>query len=253
MDDSQSSLYVSNSAESLTVATSSAYTNPRLSLQIPEATPYKILIVGEPRVGKTAFVEALRELALNKNPTFGETPYCPTTRVVSKHIPSTTDSEINQKPMIDYIRSNQFSRSFALFATKPHGTRGIIVMNNDRLYKWPVTNNCVYEDLLISEYPTNTSQIPVEELEQFDKIIVMADYSDINTMRSAYSWATNLKLPKRKLIVCVNKCDEQALSVDDDFQSRKAKVMSYFDSQCPVEYISVKTRANLGFIYKYMN
>lgn len=225
----------------------------KLSLKLPEAIPFKVLIVGEPRVGKTAFSEALQELALRSRPSFNENAYQKTTQITIKHVPAATSLEIKQRPLIDYIRDNKFAKSFVAFATKPHGRQKLLVLDNDKLYKcsMPQTNR-VFDEMIISEFPSTTNEIPAEVLAQFDKIIVMAEYSDINTMRSAFTWSTKLKLPKDKTIICVNKCDEQALSVDDDFQSRKAQVMNYFASQCAVEYISVKTRANLGFIYKYM-
>lgn len=225
----------------------------KLSLKVPEAMPFKVLIVGEPQVGKTAFAEALQELVLRSKPSFNENAYQKTTQIITKHIPAATSLEIKQPPLIDYIRDNKFAKSFVAFATRPHGRRKLLVMDNDKLYKCSMPQkNRVFDEILISEFPSTTDKIPVEVLDQFDKIIVMAEYSDINTMRSVYTWSTKLKLPKNKTIICVNKCDEQALSVDDDFQSRKAQVMNYFAAQCAVEYISVKTRANLGFIYKYM-
>lgn len=219
----------------------------------PEKDPYRVLVVGDRGVGKTAFMEALQELALNYPASFNECAYVSTKQLYSSRIPIVTGFELKQMTMMEYVYSNTYSKSFGAFITKPHGRKHVMAMENPSVLDARVKKNRVFDEILISEYPSNDIDSVSEELSsKYDRIIIMADYSDINTMRSAQSWASKLKTPKRKTIICVNKCDVQALSIEDDFQFRKASIMNHFSQQCAVEYISVKTRANIGFIYKYM-
>jgi len=84
----------------------------------------------------------------------------------------------------------------------------------------------------------------------FDKIIVMVDYTCINSMRSAFIWIDKLGLTPKNSIICVSKCDTEVNETNTRFE-RKAKVMEIF-SMYPIECISSKTGHNLDFFYKYM-
>jgi len=229
-----------------------------LSLKFPEdhlssSNPIRILLVGERGVGKTALANALRSLAKGEpNAAFNENEYFPTRRVTDETIASTTGFDLKQRSIIDYIRKNQYSESFLSFALKPHGKHQIMVIETDKLSENRVKKNRVFDEMQISEYPPGSKELTDNLAKQFDKIIIMADYTDICSMRSVQHWAMVLRAPANKTIVCVNKCDVEAASSLEDFGSRKAYVMDHYSSQCPVEYISVKTGANVGFLYKYL-
>jgi len=228
-----------------------------LSLKFPEdhlpTNLIRILLVGERGVGKTAFMKALQSIArVETNTTFNENEYFPTRCVTDETIVSTTGFELKQRSMIDYIRKYEYSESFVSFALKPHGKDRLMVIETDKLSENRVKKNRVFDEMLISEYPPGARELTDDLAKQFDKIIIMADYTDICSMRSVQHWAMVLRAPANKTIVCVNKCDVEAASSLEDFGSRKAYVMDHYSSQCPVEYISVKTGANVGFLYKYL-
>ena len=229
-----------------------------LSLKFPEddlssTNSIRILLVGERGVGKTALANALRSLAKGEpNNAFNENEYFPTRRVTDETIASATGFDLKQRPLIDYIRKYKYSESFVSFALNPQGKARIIVIDTDKLSENRVKKNRVFDEMRISEYPPGSKELTETLAKQFNKIIIMADYTDICSMRSVQHWATILRAPANKTIVCVNKCDVEAASSIEDFRSRKAYVMDHYSSQCNVEYISVKTGANVGFIYKYL-
>jgi hypothetical protein len=218
------------------------------------------LVVGEPSVGKTAFIDALYSLVLNATSTFRENDYethvateLPSKTVYSKYIPIASGFELNQMTMQDCIRTHKFSESFIRFVTIGHGRNKIMAIDEmSRTLDLRIKKNRVFDEIVISEYPSNVNSIPEDIAQHFDKVIIMTDYSDITSMRSAQCWASTIKPSKKNTIICVNKCDVQAMTLEDDFQLRKAEIMNHFSTQCAVEYISVKTGANIGFIYKYL-
>ena len=218
----------------------------------PAPEPYRILVIGERRVGKTAFIEALYSLAKNRPFDVNEYEFKQTTRVFSKYIPATSGKELNQKTMIEYSNADQYSNSFTSFLIGPHGKQRVFAVNTNNMLRSKVMPRN-FNKILISEFPSDTEFISEDIVDQFDKIIIMAEYPDITTMRSILTWASIASAAAKKTIICVNKCDVEASSDKEDFQERKAKVMDHFVSQCAVEYISVKTNANVGFIYKYMD
>jgi predicted GTPase len=73
-------------------------------------------------------------------------------------------------------------------------------------------------------------------------------------MRSIQVWLDKIKSTNDKIIICITKCDvnNEESAEKDDFQLRKAKIMEHFLRQYQIEYISAKTNANVGFIYKYL-
>ena len=237
-----------------------------LSLKNPDTLfandhpPCRVLVVGEPGVGKTAFIDALYSLVLNATSTFRDSDYdthevseFPSKTVYSKYIPIATGFELNQMTMQDCIRAHKFSELFIRFVTIGHGRNKIMAIDEtSRTLDLRIKKNRVFDEIVISEYPSDINSIPEDIAQHFDKVIIMTDYSDITSMRSAQCWASTIKPSKKNTIICVNKGDVQAMSLDDDFQVRKAEIMNHFSRQCAVEYISVKTGANIGFIYKYL-
>ena len=272
-----------------------------LSLKNPDTLfandhpPCRVLVVGEPGVGKTAFIDALYSLVLNATSTYQEyqgftesispkgdgrsqpeiyqatrrrvsdrdshendydtheVSEFPSKTVYSKYIPIATGFELKQMTMQDCIRAHKFSELFIRFVTVGHGRNKIMAIDEtSRTLDLRIKKNRLFDEIVISEYPSDINSIPEDIAQHFDKVIIMMDYSDITSMRSAQCWASTIKPSKKNTIICVNKCDVQAMSLDDDFQVRKAEIMNHFSRQCAVEYISVKTGANIGFIYKYL-
>jgi GTPase Era involved in 16S rRNA processing len=196
--------------------------------------PYRILVAGEQGVGKSAFINALINAV---SPESNQMNYI--SSISSDHLPPIT--------MSDEIRRKKFSESFITFLLIPHGKRKIEIISTKQVFESRIEPGQIFRDILIDEYPHITSS-PSE----YDKIIIMSEYSDITTMRSMAYWCNKLCANPKKTIVCVNKCDVHEECVKEDFRLRKAKVMDHFLSQCPVEYISAVTSANLCFIYKYV-
>lgn len=215
---------------------------------------YKILVLGESGVGKTAFIEALSNCVQDKpqRPLSGIRK--PTTELNIKYIPATSSDNLQRTTMEDDVRSNRFSKSFANFALNQHGRYKIDSVLPEYVFNSRIASNREFKEIIISEMPIKREDSIEHLAEKFDKIIIMGDYTDITSLRSMQYWATKIKAPKKKTIICVNKCDvdEEGDYEKEDFQLRKAKVMCHFLYQCGVEYISVNTLANIGFIYKYL-
>lgn len=216
---------------------------------------YRILVLGEPGVGKTSFIDALHELVTKTPyPPNLTKPYVPTEKTYSKCIPATTSEELPITTMEDDIRANRFSKSFNYFALNPHGRFKLDAVIPHNLFNSKIGANRHFMEILISEIPVNREESINHLLFEFDKIIIMAEYCDITTIRSLQYWVSKIRAPASRIIMCINKCDDgtQDDYQKEDFHLRKAKVIDHFLYQCPVEYISVKNRANIGFIYKYI-
>jgi GTPase SAR1 family protein len=222
---------------------------------------YRILVLGERGVGKTAFIDALYNCVCPLGPSSAippppnlELPYKPTTNIYSKYIPATRSEYLPRTTMANDVRANRFSKSFLNFALNQHGKQQIDTVIPDAVFNSQIPPNRVFQEILISEIPVCREESIEHLAQEFDKIIIMADYSDINSMRCLQYWSEKIKSSRRKIIICVSKCDcgSDVNYIKCDFQLRKAQIMDHFLRQCAVEYISVKTGANIGFIYKYI-
>jgi len=212
----------------------------------------RILVLGEPSVGKTSFINALSNYALGIHETPLPEMELPTTKTYTKTIPCTTSEKVITNTMEEDIINYRYSHSFIDFVLRPHGKDKIDAIDHERAFNSRIEKNRSFKEIAISEVVTNREE-PIDSIaKKFDKIIIMSEYSDITTMRSMQYWATRIKSPKTKTIICVNKCDVEIDDRREDFKLRKAKVMDHFLHQCAIEYISVKTGANVGFIYKYI-
>lgn len=210
-------------------------------------TPVRILVVGESGVGKTEFIRSIRNNSI-RSPPSEEAPYIPTRKKTTTYV-----SHIRHLPytnLMDEIQNRKFSRTFIRFLLTPQTKQQISLIDSRKLFEHYAQQKTPHPDMLITEIPSSTTDAVSCE---YDYIIVMAEYSDITTMRSLYYWIQTMNCPPEKTIICINKCDVEPISLADDFQSRKAKILEYFLQKYPVEYISVKTKANIQFIYKYLS
>lgn len=222
---------------------------------------YRILVLGERGVGKTAFIDALYDCVCPNPfvpspppPPNLQPPYRPTTSVYTKYIPSTTSADLPRTTMEEDVRANRVSKSFIYFALNQHGKQQIETVIADVVFNGCIQPNRVFSEILISEMPANREESIEHLAREFDKIIIMGDYSDINSMRCLQFWSEKIKASRRKIIICVNKCDlgSDTNYTKIDYHLRKAQIIDHFLHQCAVEYISVKTLANIGFIYKHI-
>jgi GTPase SAR1 family protein len=220
----------------------------------PEPDPYKVLVLGEKGVGKTAFINGLYELVSGTPQSFNEFSYIPSKRVYTKYIPSIDMETVDVRTTIENIRNRQFSPEISTFILKPHGRIGSefrLLQNYDLEYT-NIPKYAVFKEILISEFPADSTNFPANFLDHFDKVVIMCEYSDITTIRSIQYWAELIQANRNKIIICVNKCDVSPNSYVDDFQSRKATILKHYTDNCFVEFISVKTNANMTFLYKYL-
>lgn len=218
--------------------------------------PYKVLVLGESGVGKTAFIDALYAIASRTPRTYSESVYIPTRKLYTKYIPAIDSIMLDKKSIIDNIRAKQFDEVVANFMLRQHGNcaedKFKLLQEQDSWHS-NIPDGCHYREIMISELPAETRTLPERFIDEFDKVVIMTDYHDITSMRSAQYWAELIHSPKRKTIVCVNKCEVAPLSKANDFRDRKSVILRHFAEQCHLEFISVSTEANLTFLYKHLD
>lgn len=246
-----------------------------------EPKEYKVLILGEAGVGKTAFINALKENVAIKKSSFSESVYVPTFSfalpvvVAPENFPPPTPSgtaDITRKrefteiipetdaglmifdSVVENTINKKYNKEVANFMIRPHFHKEEQFFLMERKQMGQCNNLCKREigKIEITEIteipPTSRSDFH----HQFDKIIIMGDYHDITTLRSIQFWAELVKAPARKIIACVNKCDISPNDPANDLQSRKANILRHYFDNYNLEFISVKTGANLLFLYKYL-
>jgi GTPase SAR1 family protein len=215
---------------------------------------YKILVLGEAGVGKTSFIRALKEHIAFQRHSFLESEYHPTKSKFTEKIPETNTNSILCDSVLNHIENGRYNHEVARFIMKPHVYKEeefFLIDRSDRI-QTNIPASCNIGELEIVEMPSTTRSFPPNFEYQFDKIIIMCDYHDITTIRSIQYWVETIKTPASKLIVCVNMCDSPPISVANDFRSRKATILRHFFENCKLEFISVKTGANLAFLYKHL-
>lgn len=215
---------------------------------------YKILVLGEAGVGKTTFIKALKKHIAFHTPSFSESEYNPTKYKFSEKIPETNTNSIICDSLMNYVENRMYSDEVAKFIMKPHlynNERFFLISTSDILQTSIPINRNVGE-IEIVEMSSTTRSFPPNFEYQFDKIIIMGDYHDITTLRSIQYWIELVKTQASKLIICINNCDKSPISFVDDLQSRKAKILKHFFENYKLEFISVKTGANLAFLYKHL-
>lgn len=200
------------------------------------AQTYKILVVGEPGVGKSEYIESFiqkhtdnYDVELNHmNPLFGYE--------IDKGFIDLTQKKVSPQFM-DFM----FQYSYMYEKTTK--------INYIQEYK-RVPSIQINEGGCSNLFDYETGELRDVMETNFDKIIVMVDYSCINSMRSAFIWIDKLGLTPKNCIICVSKCDTEVNEINTRFE-RKAKVLETY-SMYPIECISSKTDFNLDFFYKYI-
>jgi signal recognition particle receptor subunit beta len=226
---------------------------PLASLKLPYK-PYKILVLGEAGTGKSTFIESLY-CTVSKTPRWFSPMEYETTKVEqTTFIPAINTKILEKKSTIDHIRDHSFGEVVSNFILKQHrdGKEKFKLVKECDSWDSNIPEAAYFHEMIISEWPSYAKTFPPNFAQEFDKIIIMTDYHDITTMRSAQFWAELIRAPKSKTIVCVNKCELEPISSDNDFASRKARVLKHFSEQCRLEFISVASNANMTFLYKYL-
>jgi len=215
---------------------------------------YTVLVLGERGVGKTSFIRALKEYITNQPQTFSESHYSPTKTTFTEYIPRTNTKSLNIESILANIEKGGFCREVSRFIMNPHfdGIRKYNLLDDMDIIQNSLHLDREVGEIMITEFSSTTKIFPHNFADCFDRIIIMGEYSDITTLRSIQYWVELVKAQRNKTIVCVNKCDLQPISIENDFHSRKAKALKHFSDQCALEFISVKNCANIGFLYKYI-
>ena len=219
-----------------------------------EPNEYKVLILGEAGVGKTAFINALKENVAIKKSSFSESVYIPTKREFTEIIPETDAGLMIFDSVAEHAINKKYSKEVANFMIRPHFHKEEEFFLTEKKYMGQC-NNLRKRDIgkiEITEMPPTIRRFPADVHHQFDKIIIMGDYHDITTLRSIQYWSELVNAPARKIIVCVNKCDILPNDTENEFQSRKARILRHYFDNYSLEFVSVKTGANLLFLYKYL-
>ena len=215
---------------------------------------YKVLVLGEAGVGKTTFIRALKEQIAFKSKTGLKSNYVPTKTQFLEYIPKTNTEFITFDSAVEHAINKKYNREVAHFMIRPHFHKDERFFLMEKVYMGQ-RNNLQKRNIgkiKIVEMPSTTRKFHPNFEFQFDKIVIIGDYHDITTLRSIKYWAELVNAPKSKIIACVNKCDISPISISDDFQPRKARILRHFFENFNLEFMSVKTGANLAFIYKYL-
>jgi GTPase SAR1 family protein len=219
-----------------------------------ERKKYKILVLGETGVGKTAFIKALKEHISFQIPSFSETEYTTTKTKHTEFIEETNTNSIVCDSLFNFVQREMFDKYVAMFIMKSHfyNEESFFLIKKTDMIQSNILPDRNIGEIEMVEMPFNTRKINPNFVQKFDKIIIMGNYHDITTLRSIQYWIELVKLPANKIIICVNKCDLSPISTTNDFQPRKAKVLKHFFENYNLEFISVKTCANLTFLYKHL-
>ncbi len=212
-----------------------------------------VLVLGSAGVGKTSFIRALKEYIADKPQTFSELDYTPTRSMFIEHIPATNTDKLDKSSVLNNCENGKYCKPIAKFIVDRHHhkeERFFLLERHDMLYGNIPEDKDVGE-ITMCELSPNCQDIPDGFHSEFDKIVIMCNYHDIGSIRSVQYWAELINAPTGKIIVCVNMCDAPPKNYDNDFQDRKAQLLRHYSEQCKLEFISVKTGANLGFLYKY--
>jgi len=213
--------------------------------------PFRVLVVGERGVGKTRWIHSFRQsLGLGVGVDGAKNIY----------IPYPDPDKLHETSMLEDLKT--LSKTCKYFILNPDMRKKTVSCHPNLLHN-SIDKSQKYGDIILCEYPSKQILFPIEDKalrketlawrKQFNCVVIMAEYSDITTLRSIHHWCLVCGFSPKKTIVCVNKCDIEPACLKNDFQSRKARIMNHFVSQCPVEYISAKTGTNVQFLYKYMN
>jgi GTPase SAR1 family protein len=249
-----------------------------------EPKEYKVLVLGESGVGKTSFINALhlfsfksptkcaemnetsaadcafeirncvKENIAIKKSSFSESVYFPTKTEFTEIIPETNTGLMIFDSVVEHTINKKYSKDVANFMMRPHFHKEEEFFLMEKKYMGQC-NSLRKRDIgkiEITELPSTSRRFPPDFHHQFDKIIIMGDYHDITTLRSIQYWVELVKAPARKIIVCINKCDISPNDPSNDFQTRKAKILRHYFENYTLEFASVKTGANLMFLYKHL-
>lgn len=212
-----------------------------------------VLVLGSAGVGKTAFIKALKQYVSGTPHTFSEEEYKPTKYLNTEKIPEINTREIDSASVLNNRENGKYCKYIADFMVDSHyykDERFFLLERCDMLYG-NIPEETDVGEITICELSSQYNDISTNFHELFDKIIIMCDYHDIGSIRSVQTLAESIGAPIGKIIVCINKCDMAPKSYSDDFQERKAQILRHYSEQCKLEFISVKTLANIGFLYKY--
>jgi GTPase SAR1 family protein len=244
----------------------------------PNKQQYTVLVLGERGVGKTSFIRALKEYVSTRSTEsshrhiqtqtrriqqfagqvqpriFSELNYYPTENIFAEYIPKTYANSLYIESIFENIEKGRYSPEVSRFIMNPHFDKldKYYLLEDFDMISSGLQIDREVGEIMITEFSSTTREFPSNFADHFDKIIIMGEYSDITTLRSIQYWVELIKAPKSKTIVCVNKCDVPPISIANDFQSRKAKILKHYSDQCELEFMSVKTGANIGFLYKYI-
>jgi GTPase SAR1 family protein len=233
-----------------------------VSIESPDTTnpismerQYNVLVLGERGTGKTSFIHAMKEYISNKPQTFSESYYSPTTCIVHDFIPETNANNISVDSIFTNTENGKYCEDVSNFIIYPHYNKmdKYYLLRDADIIRSNVQSDRVIGEIMVVEIPSVTKELPKGFVDCFDKIIIMGDYNDNNSLRSVRYWAEFIDAPRSKMIVCVNKCDVTPIDdLNGELRKRKAMILKYFADRCDLEFMSIKTGANVGFLYKYM-
>jgi GTPase SAR1 family protein len=220
------------------------------------ADPFRVLVVGERGVGKSQWIQSLR------NSIIQDGGGCGGSFPNGTYVPYPNADKLSDTSMLEYVNGGKYSRTCRYFIMNPEMHKQKVVCHPNLLYH-SIDKTREYHDMLVFEYPSTQIPYPFDrqsklglELRelpyQYDCLVIMGEYSDITSLRSIYHWCLVCGFSPARTIICINKCDVEPACFKNDFQSRKARVINHFVEQCAVEYISAKEGVNEQFIYKYM-